>query len=570
DLDLWLKLYGKSSPVKISGLVKLDDNELRIKDSTISLKKIKGTLIFDANGIRGKNLAAQLYGKPATVRVWSGAEESATYISLDGKLGLLRQVVGKKSALYPVISGNSDWHVVLTIQGTPLRDERANLSLHASSKLAGTAIDLPAPFGKDSDSTQELSFDVDKIDYPEKQLRLRYGNLLKGLLVFVAGDQNPELLRGAITFGGEEPDLPADERLVVSGRLKQVHTTEWKPYLGSDTPGLDLPVEYRLDVDELEVLGHYIHDTSLQMEAAGLVWNIKAQGPSVSGDIHLTKTGAGIDKVVMNLQHLIVESGDKELSPEDTGVMPEAFPNLQIVAQQFVYNDTDFGNFQLTTEKQPDNTLKIKRLILSSELLATRMSGAWRLQDGRQRSSVDVEVTGGKVDELLKAFGYQESIEGGELSGSMRAAWPGPPWAFSPPLVEGTLDVMIKKGQLVDLEPGAAGRVLGLLSLNNLPRRLVLDFRDLFGEGFSFDKIEGSFTVDGGNAYTSDLTVKGPAAKIEITGRVGLADQDYDQLVTVTPTMKTPFSLAGTLVGGPAVGAAIMVAEALLEGKIEA
>jgi uncharacterized protein YhdP len=152
----------------------------------------------------------------------------------------------------------------------------------------------------------------------------------------------------------------------------------------------------------------------------------------------------------------------------------------------------------------------------------------------------------------------------------MRAAWPGPPWAFSPPLVEGKLDVVIKKGQLVDLEPGAAGRVLGLLSLNNLPRRLMLDFRDLFGGGFSFDTIKGSFVVEGGNAYTSDLTVKGPAAKIEISGRVGLADQDYDQLVTVTPRVKTPFSLAGTLVGGPVVGAAIMVAETLLEGRIEA
>jgi len=273
----------------------------------------------------------------------------------------------------------------------------------------------------------------------------------------------------------------------------------------------------------------------------------------------------------MNLQRLTLESDNsKEGAADDTEMLPEAFPNLQIVAQQLVYNDIDLGNFQLTTEKQPDHSLKLRRLVLSSELLKARVSGSWRLQGEQQRSNIDVAVTDGKMDELLKAFGYQESIEDGKLSGSMRAAWAGPPWAFSPPLVEGKLDVKIKKGQLVDLEPGAAGRVLGLLSLNNLPRRLLLDFSDIFGDGFSFDKIEGSFVVEDGNAYTSDLFVKGPAAKIEISGRVGLADQDYDQLVTVTPRVKTPFSLAGTLVGGPAVGAAIMVAETLLEGKIEA
>jgi uncharacterized protein YhdP len=479
--------------------------------------------------------------------------------------------VGEKSAFYPAISGNSDWNVELLIQGTPSRGKRANLSLSVNSTLAGTAIDLPAPFGKDSDTLRELSFKVDKIDYPEKLLQLRYGNLLDGLLVFAAGDETPELQRGAITFGGGKADLPADERLLVSGKLKQVNTTAWKPWLGGDAPGLGIPVEYELNIDELEILRHYLRDVSLQMEAAGLVWNIKAGGPSISGDIELTKTAVGFDKVVMNLQRLAVESDSSEEGPADAAeILPEAFPNLQIVAQQLVYNDIDFGNFQLTTEKQLDNSLKLRRLVLSSELLEARTSGSWRLQGGQQRSNVDLQVTSGNMEELLKAFGYQESIEGGELSGSMRAAWAGPPWAFSPPRVEGQLDVKIKKGQLVDLEPGAAGRVLGLLSLNNLPRRLLIDFSDVFGDGFSFDKIEGSFVVEDGNAYTSDLLVKGPSAKIEISGRVGLADQDYDQLVTVTPRVKTPFSLAGTLVGGPAIGAAILVAETLLEGRVKA
>ena len=569
DLDLQMPLHGKERTAKVSGLVELDDDGLSIKDSTIALKKIKGTLVFDDKGIRGENLTARFNDKPAKVTVWSGSGEPATHISLDGKLGLLRQIVGSKSALYPAISGNSDWRVILSVQGAPRRGEKARLSLHAGSMLEGTAIDLPAPFGKDSSSRRELSVDVARIDYPQKQLRLKYGNILNGLLEFTADGQTPVLQGGVITFGGNVPDTSVARKLLVSGHLDKIHTTAWKPYLDSGTPGLGLPVEYDLKVDELEVLGHYIREASLQMQAEGLVWDIKAGGPSISGEIQLTKTGAGLHKVVMNLQRLVVQSGSKDRPPDEPGVMPGSFPNLQIVAQQFVYDDSDLGNFQLATEKKPGNTLKITRLILSSELLAARMSGTWKLQKGQQRSNVDVEVSSGKMDELLKIFGFQQSIEGGKLSGTLRAAWAGPPWAFSPSMAEGQLDVLIEKGQLVDLEPGAAGRVLGLLSLNNIRRRLLLDFSDLFGEGFSFDRIEGSFSVDGGNAYTSDLIVKGPAAKIDITGRVGLAAQDYDQLVTVTPSVKTPFSLAGTLVGGPAVGAAIMVAETLLEGKIE-
>jgi uncharacterized protein YhdP len=172
------------------------------------------------------------------------------------------------------------------------------------------------------------------------------------------------------------------------------------------------------------------------------------------------------------------------------------------------------------------------------------------------------------MDQLMELFGYQKSINEGTLTSAMRLAWPGPPWSFAPPLAEGKVEIRVTEGQLIDVQPGAAGRVLGLISLNNLPRRLSLDFSDLFAKGFSFDEIDGSFVLDDGNAYTNDLFVNGPAALIEISGRIGLQDQDYDELVTVTPYVKTGLPLAGTLAGGPAVGAVLLVAETLLEDRL--
>ena len=120
---------------------------------------------------------------------------------------------------------------------------------------------------------------------------------------------------------------------------------------------------------------------------------------------------------------------------------------------------------------------------------------------------------------------------------------------------------------MLDIDPGA-GRALGLLSLARLPKRLTLDFTDLFGEGFNFERITGNFVLDYGNAYTNDLVIDGPAARIDITGRVGLAERDYDELVTVTPYLDSSLPLAGAIVGGPAVGVAALVAEQLLDGKL--
>jgi uncharacterized protein YhdP len=270
----------------------------------------------------------------------------------------------------------------------------------------------------------------------------------------------------------------------------------------------------------------------------------------------------------MNLDRLVLRSSDQSQPGSASKATPADFPDFEVNASRLVYDKAKLGRLEMKALKQPGNQYLVEHMTLSSDLLDMQMSGSWRIDAGRQLSSIDLKVNKGKMDRLMKLLGYQKSIEDGELSGTLRASWPGALWDFSPPVVEGKLQIKIEDGQLLDVEPGAAGRVLGLISLSKFPRRLKLDFSDLYEEGFSFDRIKGSFTLDGGNAYTNDLYVDGPAAKIEISGRIGLADQDYDELITVTPYMKTGLSLAGTLAAGPAIGAVVMVAETLLEGKL--
>jgi uncharacterized protein YhdP len=63
---------------------------------------------------------------------------------------------------------------------------------------------------------------------------------------------------------------------------------------------------------------------------------------------------------------------------------------------------------------------------------------------------------------------------------------------------------MIEKGQFLKSEPGAA-RLLGVLSLQALPRRLMLDFSDVFGEGFAFDFVRGDVRIEQGVATTNNF-----------------------------------------------------------------
>jgi len=120
------------------------------------------------------------------------------------------------------------------------------------------------------------------------------------------------------------------------------------------------------------------------------------------------------------------------------------------------------------------------------------------------------------------------------------------------------VSLFVDTGTLLEINPGA-GRVVGLMSIAALPRRLALDFRDVFNEGLAFDEISGNFRIIDGNAYTNDLKFGGPAAEIGIVGRTGLRDRDYSQQFVVTTEPSNVLPTVAGLLGGPGAGAALFV-----------
>ena len=117
------------------------------------------------------------------------------------------------------------------------------------------------------------------------------------------------------------------------------------------------------------------------------------------------------------------------------------------------------------------------------------------------------------------------------------------------------MELVVRDGQLLEVEPGA-GRVLGLLSVAQLPRRLMLDFRDLFARGLAFDRMEGQVRFGDGVARTDDLRIDAPAADIAIRGSTDLRAQRFDQTIDVAPKSGNLLTVVGAMAGGP-VGAAV-------------
>ena len=137
--------------------------------------------------------------------------------------------------------------------------------------------------------------------------------------------------------------------------------------------------------------------------------------------------------------------------------------------------------------------------------------------------------------------------------------WFDEPYRFSWQTVQGSSHFTLKDGEVKALDPGAGGRVVGLFNIFKLADRLTLNFKDVAGEGFAFDTVEGDFEFRDGYASSSNVEVKASAADMKLKGRIGMVDKDYDLIMQVKPHSSAAAFTGGTLAGGPILGASLVL-----------
>jgi len=148
-----------------------------------------------------------------------------------------------------------------------------------------------------------------------------------------------------------------------------------------------------------------------------------------------------------------------------------------------------------------------------------------------------------------------------------RIGWTGSPVSPDYNSMDGKLHVDVGQGQFLKVEPGAA-KLLGVLNLQALPRRLTLDFKDVFSAGFGFDFVRGDVLVSDGVASTTNLQMKGVTAAVLLEGRANLRDETQDLHVVVIPELNTTTMALVTTAINPVIGIGTFLAQALFKGPL--
>jgi len=558
--------HGKA---RVNGDVVLAGNDLVSSQSGIGLTDIHGNLRFTHSGVTVRKARARLLGEPVVVSVGKETEEpeSPTVVDVRGRLKLVDAIKKKDFALTSYLDGGAQWQALLKIRNeVPADGPRVTMELR--SDLEGVAVRLPQPLAKQADEKRSLIIGWVPGKEIGQPMWARYGDLVSARILLGSGYR---LRKAAIHAGDTLPELPPRDEVHVSGRAPVFDLGEWLPVFSALGAGggrdRALPPSLDLSADLFSVGGEQVHDITVHSKYTD-PWYFQVDGEGARGWLRwLHDKRAAPAQLLSKLEYLKIQGGtEKEATGESLRPEPAQFPQLNFEIGDLQWRGRDLGQVNIASQRTPDG-MHFGTLKVNSPAIALDGSGDWLEYNGSQTSSLRATITGGTLEKLSELFGSQGTVKGGKLAGSLQASWPGSPAAFSLARMEGEFDLKARDGRLENVEEGA-GKLLSLFSLNSLQRRLNLDFRDVVKEGFSFDLMKGHFVVMDGNAFTDDFSINGTSANIDISGRTGLVAHDYDQLVTVTPQVTSTLPIAGAIAGGPAVGAAVFLADKLVGDRV--
>ena len=620
QLNLPINALEKS---KVRGSVTLAGNDVRMTPETPLLGKARGVVTFSESGFSIAGAQARMLGGDLKLDGGSrlptaaplAGDEASVVLRAQGSITAegLRQApeLGFVARLAQSATGGTSYSGVLGFRrGVP--------ELTVSSNLQGLGMDLPAPLRKAPDALLPLRFENTLMGDPaptgssgaqglKDQWRLDLGNSIAVAYVRDISGIEPRVLRGSIAVGlapGESAPMPS-EGVVANINLASVNFDAWAAAL-SRASGVPLaapvaptargpaalgylPTVMAVRAAELTVGGRLFRSVVVGGGRDDLTWRANVSADQLNGYVEYRQPSpAGAGRVYARLAHLTIEPETGTQVEAVLEQQPASIPALDIVVEDFGVRGKKLGRVEIEAINRGGGAgpsdggvrewrlNKFNVLVPEASFTATgnwavaspppgeaTVSRSQRPADDRRRTTMNFKLAMSDSGALLERFGMKGVIRRGAGKLEGQVAWSGSPLSPDFPTLGGQFNVNVESGQFLKADPGLA-KLLGVLSLQSLPRRMALDFRDVFSEGFAFDFVRGDVTIEQGIAATNNLQMKGVNVAVLMDGRADIARETQDIRVVVVPEINAlTASLVATAIN-PVLGLGTFLAQLVL------
>ncbi len=548
---------------KVAGNYRLIGNRVSIEPDWPPVSQVSGRLEFTDRGVNMRAVEAQFLGGPVVVGIATRADGDVA-VDARGTLDMTALRSALEQPLLRRLSGSTTW-------SSSMRFGKHGASILVESGLQGVVSTLPAPLAKASAdrlplrfeytaSTEERSGDWSGAPSKDRSI-LDLGNIVRAEVQRRRDGGKMVIERGAIGLN-EAPRLP-ETGMVLNGKAAELDLDEWLSALAG--PGRSqLPLSLlNLKVGALDVYGKRIHDVSLRAGFKGSDWLASIDARELAGTVRWRSRGKG--RVSAQLTHFTFPEPTPGKA-ENTAPTTE-LPGLDIVADNLIVDGKKLGRLELTAANEGLDW-RIDRLTLTTPEASLSADGLWQGVAAQQRTSVNLKLDVRDVGKYLARLGYPGTVQRGSATLQGKLSWAGGPQSIDYPTLAGNLSLTAEKGQFLKIDPGIS-KLLGILSLQALPRRITLDFRDIFSEGFAFDTMSGTATVAKGVLHMQSFVMQGPSAHVAMSGDIDFAQETQALKVRVVPSVGDSLAVAGGLMlASPIAGVASFLAQRLLKDPL--
>ncbi len=291
-------------------------------------------------------------------------------------------------------------------------------------------------------------------------------------------------------------------------------------------------------------------------------WQFNVTSPVMSGEGRVEATldknsTASFNLDYLNLSAFMTGDGD---TADRWGIKASNVPSIRLSTKKLDWKDWSFNKVSFETDHHPRgmvvNNFKIDDPHFQISGKGSWLRRSWRLNE---ETTLSFTMSSPNIGDTLQRLGYSRFVDGSDINATLNWSWPGEPYNFSWGHLSGNTQVEMDQGVISDIDPGAGGKFLALFNIMHLPKRLTLNFRDVYKEGFGFDAMSGSYIFADGDAITQDTEIRASAADITMMGRIGVVDLDYDLVSVVRPHSGVATFAGATIVGGPTIGVGIVL-----------
>lgn len=603
DLKLALVMpLDKLGASTVKGSVALAGNDVRITPDTPLLGNARGRVEFSHTGLAVVGASARVLGGDAN---FDGGTQPDGSLRFNGQgtataEGLRRAAeLGAAARLGTALTGQAAYRVSLGF----LRGES---EINVTSNLVGLGIELPPPLRKSPEAALPMRYQTQLVpesftagQSPRDTLRVELGSVLQALYQRDLSGESPRVVSGGI--GVLEPAPTPAAGVLAVANLASLQTDPWQaaferiagtapagagsgPAVAGGAGGYG-PTQLALRVQDLHVGTRQFNRVVAGISQEGGAWRANVDAEQFGGYVEYRQAGSAQvpGRLYARLARLSLPKSDAD-SVETLldQQAPSALPALDIVVDDFELRGKRLGRVEIEAVNRISGEgrdafreWRLNRFNVTVPEARLSGSGSWSEVGGtfltapgaaasvRRRAVMDFRLEVADAGALLGRLGTANAVRRGKGTLSGQVSWLGSPLALDYPTLAGSINVAVDAGQFLQAEPGAT-RLLSVLSLQSLPRRLALDFRDVFQQGFAFDNLTGDVTIASGVARTNNLRMRGVQAAVLMEGHADIARETQDLRVVVVPEINAGTASLAYAVINPAIGLGTFLAQALL------